>query len=136
MTCLLLHSLQNAALPTLGPAECTPTADRRVVPSTNDSVGPSLNHPPPRRIRVKPPRGWDSYSRPVNSEPEIDESERFHLHFQEGGAIIVRREKDSLEKHCASLVEAMAYIYDLNGDHEVRLRVYDPSGHAVIRREP
>jgi hypothetical protein len=72
----------------------------------------------------------------VSSEPERDESERFHLHFQEGGAIIVRREKDSVEKHFTSLVEAMGYIHEINGNQEIRLKVYDPSGHAVIRREP
>lgn len=41
-----------------------------------------------------------------------------------------------MEKHFTSLVEAMGYIHEINGNQEIRLKVYDPSGHAVIRREP
>jgi hypothetical protein len=60
------------------------------------------------------------------------DSEKFHLHFQDDGTLIVRRRKDSLEKHFPSLSEALAFVYTLNGSREVRLKVYDAKGREVI----
>jgi len=71
--------------------------------------------------------GWAFQSLPVSFD-----AEKFHLHFQDDGTLIVRRAKDAVEKHFPSLSEALAFVYALNGSHEVRLKVYDSKGREVI----
>lgn len=60
------------------------------------------------------------------------ESERFHLHFRIDGAVLVRREKDAIEKHFSSLLEALTFAYALSGNRDIRLKVYDSQGREVV----
>jgi len=63
----------------------------------------------------------------VNSE-----SERFHIHFQEDGTLILRREEGAIEKHFPSLAEALAFAHTLCGSRDIRLKVYDSKGREVV----